>query len=59
MIDHWWQTETAWSISGNWWAWDCCRSNPARRHVPLPGYDVQVVDALRIPWRLGRWDPSW
>jgi propionyl-CoA synthetase len=44
VIDHWWQTETAWSITGNLAGLGLLPVKPGSAHVPLPGYDVQVVD---------------
>lgn len=44
VIDHWWQTETGWVIAGNpvgLGALPVKRGSPA---VPMPGYDVQVLD---------------
>ena len=43
-IDHWWQTETGWAISGNLMG---CNPFPVRIGSPgkaMPGYDVQVLD---------------
>jgi propionyl-CoA synthetase len=45
VIDHWWQTETGWPIAAN------CRGlaplpvKPGSASVPVPGYDVRVLDA--------------
>ncbi|MEL6746853.1 MAG: AMP-binding protein, partial [Pseudomonadota bacterium] len=44
VIDHWWQTETGWTISGNplgLGMLEVKRGSPA---VPMPGYDIQVLD---------------
>lgn len=44
VIDHWWQTETGWAISGNpvgLGAFPIRLGSPGK---PMPGYDVQVLD---------------
>ena len=46
VIDHWWQTETAWAIAGN----PIGLGQLPVKHgsptvaVPMPGYDVRIVD---------------
>jgi propionyl-CoA synthetase len=54
VIDHWWQTETAWSITGNLVGLGLLPVKPGSAHVPLPGYDVQVVDAAAHPVAAGQ-----
>jgi propionyl-CoA synthetase len=54
VIDHWWQTETAWSITGNLVGLGLLPVKPGSAHVPLPGYDVQVVDADGHPVATGQ-----
>jgi propionyl-CoA synthetase len=44
VIDHWWQTETGWAVAAN------CRGlaplpvKPGSASVPVPGYDVRVLN---------------
>ncbi|MDR3272076.1 MAG: acetate--CoA ligase [Flavobacteriaceae bacterium] len=43
VIDHWWQTETAWAIMGNFMGYDQgFPVKPGSAGKPVPGYDVQV-----------------
>ncbi len=54
VIDHWWQTETGWCIVGNpvgLGALPVKRGSPT---VPMPGYDVQVVDEAARPVPAGQ-----
>jgi propionyl-CoA synthetase len=44
VIDHWWQTETGWSIAGNFRGLAPLPVKPGSASVPAPGYDVQVLD---------------
>ena len=43
VIDHWWQTETGWSICGNYLGIEKLPVKPGSATVPAPGYDVQVL----------------
>jgi propionyl-CoA synthetase len=54
VIDHWWQTETAWSITGNLVGLGLLPVKYGSAHVPLPGYDVQVVDSAGEPVATGQ-----
>jgi propionyl-CoA synthetase len=54
VIDHWWQTETAWAIVGNLVGLGALPVKPGSPTVPLPGYDVQVVDAAAQPVETGQ-----
>jgi propionyl-CoA synthetase len=53
VVDHWWQTETGWPIAAN------CRGilplpvKPGSSSVPVPGYDVQVLDERGVPVAAG------
>jgi len=49
VIDHYWQTETGWPIVGNPVGLGMLPVKPGSPAVPLPGYDVQVVDAAAQP----------
>lgn len=44
VIDHWWQTETGWAIAGNPLGLGMLPVKPGSPTVPMPGYDVQVLD---------------
>ena len=44
VIDHWWQTETGWAIAGNPLGIELLPVKIGSPTVPMPGYDVQVLD---------------
>ena len=44
VIDHWWQTETGWAIAANPVGLEALPVKPGSPSVPMPGYDVQVLD---------------
>jgi propionyl-CoA synthetase len=44
VIDHWWQTETGWAIAGNPVGLGILPVKYGSPTVPMPGYDVRVVD---------------
>jgi propionyl-CoA synthetase len=44
VIDHWWQTETGWTIAGNPLGLGALPVKLGSPAVPMPGYDVQVLD---------------
>ena len=44
MIDHWWQTETGWSICANCIGIEQLPVKPGSPTKPVPGMDVRVVD---------------
>ncbi|HYF54221.1 MAG TPA: propionyl-CoA synthetase [Salinarimonas sp.] len=44
VIDHWWQTETGWAIAGNPVGLGALPVKHGSPTVPMPGYDVQVLD---------------
>jgi propionyl-CoA synthetase len=44
VIDHWWQTETGWGIAGNPMGLGALPVKYGSPTVPMPGYDVQVLD---------------
>ena len=44
VIDHWWQTETGWRIVGNPVGLGALPVKHGSPTVPMPGYDVQIVD---------------
>ncbi len=45
VLDHWWQTETGWPIAANLRGLEPMPIKPGSPTVPVPGYDVRVVDA--------------
>ncbi|SNT47584.1 AMP-binding protein [Rhodococcoides kyotonense] len=49
VVDHWWQTETGWSISANPWGLQQLPIKAGSSSVPMPGYDVQIVDSSGEP----------
>jgi len=44
VIDHWWQTETGWAIAANPIGIEQLPVKIGSPSVPMPGYDVQVLD---------------
>lgn len=44
VIDHWWQTETAWAIAANCLGIEFLPVKPGSPTKPAPGYDVQILD---------------
>jgi propionyl-CoA synthetase len=44
VIDHWWQTETGWAITGAFRGLGLFPCKPGSGGRPSPGYDVQVLD---------------
>ncbi|MCO5126498.1 MAG: propionate-CoA ligase PrpE [Rhodobacteraceae bacterium] len=44
VIDHWWQTETGWAIAANPLGIEELPVKIGSPSVPMPGYDVQVLD---------------
>ncbi len=44
VIDHWWQTETGWAMSGNAVGLGTLPVKYGSPGVPMPGYDIQVLD---------------
>ncbi|MCU0985861.1 MAG: AMP-binding protein [Acetobacteraceae bacterium] len=49
VIDHWWQTETGWAITGNFRGLGLFPVKPGSGGKPSPGYDVQVLDEAGRP----------
>jgi len=45
VIDHWWQTETAWAICGNFMGLELFPVKAGSATKPMPGYDVKILDA--------------
>jgi propionyl-CoA synthetase len=44
VVDNWWQTETGWPICANLRGLAALPLKPGSPSVPVPGYDVQVLD---------------
>jgi propionyl-CoA synthetase len=44
VVDHWWQTETGWPIAANPRGLEPLPVKPGSATVPLPGWNVQVLD---------------
>jgi propionyl-CoA synthetase len=44
VIDHWWQTETGWPIAADLMGLEPLPTKAGSPTVPVPGYDVRVVD---------------
>jgi propionyl-CoA synthetase len=49
VIDHWWQTETGWCIAGNPVGLGALPVKHGSATVPMPGYDMAVVDDAAKP----------
>jgi propionyl-CoA synthetase len=45
VIDHWWQTETAWAIVGNCLGIEEFPVKAGSPTLPVPGYSVKILDA--------------
>jgi propionyl-CoA synthetase len=45
VVDHWWQTETGWAIAANLRGLDPMPIKPGSPTVPVPGYDVRVLNS--------------
>ena len=44
IIDNWWQTETGWPIAANLRGLEPMTIKPGSPSVPVPGYDVRILD---------------
>ena len=53
VIDHWWQTETSWTIAGNPVGLGALPVKLGSPAVPMPGYDVQVLSDEGDPMPAG------
>jgi propionyl-CoA synthetase len=49
VIDHWWQTETSWAICGNPVGLGALPVKYGSPTVPMPGYDLRVLDEGNHP----------
>jgi propionyl-CoA synthetase len=53
VIDHWWQTETGWPIAANPMGLDPQPIKIGSPSVPMPGWDVQILDEAGHPMPAG------
>ena len=44
VVDHWWQTETGWTIAGNPMGIEALPIKVGSPSVAMPGYDIQILD---------------
>jgi propionyl-CoA synthetase len=44
VVDNWWQTETGWPIAANLRGLEPMEIKPGSPSVPVPGYDVRILD---------------
>ena len=53
VIDHWWQTETGWAIAANPLGIEELPVKLGSPTLPMPGYDVQILDEGGHPMKPG------
>ncbi len=53
VYDHWWQTETGWTIAGNPAGCEALPVKIGSPTVAMPGYDVQILDEAGHPMKPG------
>ncbi len=53
VYDHWWQTETGWTIAGNPAGIEALTVKIGSPTVAMPGYDVQILDEAGHPMKPG------
>ena len=54
VVDNWWQTETGWPIAANLRGLEPMPIKPGSPTVPVPGYDVQILDEYGAPVPAGQ-----
>ncbi|OWY03279.1 propionyl-CoA synthetase [Thioclava sp. IC9] len=54
VVDHWWQTETGWAIAANPIGIEELPTKVGSPSVPMPGYDIQVLDEGGHPVEAGQ-----
>ena len=54
VIDHWWQTETGWAIAANPAGIELLPVKLGSPTVPMPGYDVQILNEAGEPLPTGQ-----
>ena len=53
VIDHWWQTETGWPVTATPLGIELLPIKPGSAGVPVPTYDVQILDEEGAPMPAG------
>jgi propionyl-CoA synthetase len=53
VVDHWWQTETGWPVAANCRGLEPMPIKPGSASVPVPGYEVCVLDDGGAPVAAG------
>ena len=54
VVDHWWQTESGWPMAGNPLGVERLRTKHGTVTLPMPGWDVQVLDEEGRPAPTGQ-----
>ena len=54
VIDHWWQTETGWTIAGNPVGLGMLPTKYGSPAVPMPGYELSILDDEGQPVESGK-----
>ncbi|SDK49137.1 propionyl-CoA synthetase [Cryobacterium psychrotolerans] len=54
VVDHWWQTETGWAICANPRGIEALPTRPGSATVPVPGYDIEILDSKGKPVKRGK-----
>ncbi len=54
VVDHWWQTESGWPIAGNPLGIQRFRTKHGTVTLPMPGWDVRVLDEKGRPASAGQ-----
>ena len=49
VVDNWWQTETGWPIAANPMGLETLPIKPGSPAVPMPGYEITVLDDDGVP----------
>jgi propionyl-CoA synthetase len=49
VVDHWWQTETGWPVAADLMGVEPMPVKPGSATMPVPGYDVRVLDGSGAP----------
>ncbi|MBT8002185.1 MAG: AMP-binding protein, partial [Rhodospirillales bacterium] len=53
VIDHWWQTESGWPMAANCMGLHAYPVKPGSPSMPVPGFDIQVLDDNNQPVKAG------
>ena len=53
VIDHWWQTESGWPMAANCMGLHAYPVKPGSPSMPVPGFDIQVLDENNQPVKPG------